>query len=181
MYLLLFLGLLSGKPTHPVQVPDKSVRADKSRSTISYHMVHPLHEWTGTNRSVDGVLQLDGSNGKVRKVAMLVKVSGFDSKNSNRDSHMMEVTEAIKFPAVSFVSNAVDDKGDQLEVKGILQFHGVSREVGFMANKTQEKNLLRVRGGFDILLDDFKLERPSLMMVEVDNKVNIAFDVYFPQ
>ena len=171
----LFQGLF-----HPAQTPQfKSTRADKKTSFISYHMVHPLHEWTGTNKSVDGIIQYDEKTGIISKVAILAKVAGFDSDNSNRDSHMMEVTEAIKFPNISFVSSSISEKNHQLEVKGVIQFHGVSKEVSFIATETAQKNMKSITGEFDILLEDFKLEKPSLMMVEVDNKVKIAFQMEF--
>jgi hypothetical protein len=57
----------------------------------------------------------------------------------------------------------------------------VSNEVNFSAIQVREKRALKVSGSFNILLEDFKLEKPSLMMVEVDNKVKIAFEVAFPQ
>ena len=142
-------------------------------------MVHPLHEWTGINKAVEGIIQYDGKTGQISKVAILVKVAGFDSDNSNRDSHMMEVTEAIKYPNISFVSSSVQEKNNQLEVKGTIQFHGVSKEVSFLVKQDQKQNIKTVEGEFDILLEDFKLEKPSLMMVEVDNKVKIAFKMQF--
>lgn len=157
----------------------KTSRADKKASFISYHMVHPLHEWTGTNKAVDGVILFDTKTGQIKKVAIIVKVADFDSENSNRDSHMMEVTEAIKFPSIKFFSSTIQEKNNQWEVKGTIQFHGVSKEVIFPVKQDQKQNIKTVEGEFDIFLEDFNIEKPSLMMVEVDNKVKIAFKMQF--
>jgi polyisoprenoid-binding protein YceI len=77
------------------------------------------------------------------------------------------------------VSSALQEKNNQLEVKGTIQFHGVSKEVIFPVKQDQKQNIKTVEGEFDILLEDFKIEKPSLMMVEVDNKVKIAFKMQF--
>lgn len=177
--LLVIAGLLHSIFTGAQDPAIKTCRAEKKNSFISYHMVHPLHEWTGTNRAVDGVIQYETKTGQINKVAILVKVADFDSENSNRDSHMMEVTEAIKFPSIKFFSSSIQEKNNQLEVKGTIQFHGVSKEVVFPIKQDQKQNIKTVEGEFEILLDDFKIEKPSLMMVEVENKVKIAFKMQF--
>lgn len=158
----------------------KTARADKKASSISYTMKHTLHEWTGTNKAVEGVIQYDDKTHQVIKVAILAKVSGFDSENSNRDSHMLEVTEGIKYPNISFVSTSITDKGNTIDVKGQLSFHGVMKEISFTVNQQEQNNHKVIRGFFPILIEDFKIERPSLMMIAVENEVKIEFTMDFP-
>jgi polyisoprenoid-binding protein YceI len=160
--------------------PIKSVRFDKANSSLTYHMSHPMHEWDGISKEVDGVVQFDAQNGLIQKVAMVAKVSSFDSKNSNRDSHLLEITEAIKFPSVSFVSTQVKDNGGELEVQGKISFHNVTKEISF---KAQSKTVAKARvitGSFTLLIEDFNLERPSLMMVKTSNEMKMSFSVAFP-
>ena len=109
------------------------------------------------------------------KVAMLAKVLCFDSQNSNRDSHMLEVTEALKYPNVTFSSTSITQNGNQLAVKGTLNFHEVAREVSFMANVQTVNHHKIVTGGFTTLLEDYKINQPSLMLLPVDNKMKIEF------
>jgi polyisoprenoid-binding protein YceI len=160
--------------------PIKSVRFDKANTSLTYHMSHPMHEWDGISKDVDGVVQFDAQNGLVQKVALVAKVSSFDSKNSNRDSHLLEITEAIKYPSVSFVSTQVKDNGGELEVQGKISFHNVTKEISFKAqSKTVSKNRV-VTGSFILLIEDFNLERPSLMMVKTSNEMKMSFSVAFP-
>lgn len=160
--------------------PIKSVRFDKANSSLTYHMSHPMHEWDGISTDVDGVVQFDAQNGLIQKVALVAKVSSFDSKNSNRDSHLLEITEAIKYPSVSFVSTQVKDNGGELEVLGKIVFHNVTKEISFKAqSKTVSKNRV-VTGSFILLIEDFNLERPSLMMVKTSNEMKMSFSVAFP-
>lgn len=152
---------------------------DKKKSTITYSMNHLLHAWDGTSNELNGVVQLNSKN-ELEKVAIVSKVSAFDSKSSNRDSHMLEVTEAIKFPNISFYSTSLtESKKGEWDVKGILQFHGVNKEINFKANAKESNGITQMNGNFIFLLEDFKIERPSFMLKPVDNEVKVRFEVFF--
>lgn len=152
---------------------------DKSKSSITYSMNHILHAWDGTSKDLNGVVVVSADN-KIEKVAIATKVSAFDSENSNRDAHLLEVVEALKFPNISFYSTSItESKKGELDVKGVLQFHGVNKEISFKANAAQVKNNMQVTGNFIFLLEDFKIERPSFMLKQVDNEVKVKFDVLF--
>ena len=158
----------------------KTAKADKAKSTIEYHMVHPMHSWDGISKEVEGVIQYEASTNLITKVAILAKVASFDSKNSNRDSHMLELTEAIKYPNVSFVSSSVKDNGTSVEVAGTITFHGVSKQISFTAKEEFINQHKIVSGNFILLLEDFKIERPSMMMLKTENEFKLSFSVDFP-
>lgn len=158
----------------------KSAKTDKSKSYITYHMSHPLHNWSGTSKEVDGIIQYDDKTFHITKVTIIVKVSTFDSKNSGRDSRMLEVTEASKYPAVTMESSSIVYKGTVLEISGTLTFHGVSKPVSFIANEQPSvKNKKIITGNFSLLLEDFKIKRPSMMMVKTDNEMKMDFSAEF--
>jgi len=152
---------------------------DKKNSYISYEMNHILHTWVGTSKDLNGVVQLNG-DGKIEKVALVSKVSAFDSENSNRDGHMMEVTEALKYPNISFYSTSViESKPGELDVKGVLQFHGVNKETSFKAFSVSKGTTKVVTGNFIFLLEDYKIARPSFMLNKVNNDVKVKFEVQY--
>ena len=152
---------------------------DKKKSTITYSMNHALHAWDGTSTELNGVVVTNTEN-KIEKVAIVSKVSAFDSKSSNRDAHMLEVTEALRYPNISFSSSAIaESKNGELDIKGTLQFHGAAKEISFKAIRKIETNLSRVDGEFIFLLEDFKIERPSFMLQKVDNEVKVKFEIIF--
>ena len=152
---------------------------DKKNSSITYAMNHVLHSWTGTSKELNGAVQIT-ANGKLEKVAIVAKVGSFDSENSNRDAHMMEVTEAIKYPNISFYSTSITEvKPGEVEVKGVLQFHGVNKETSFKATTSSKGAVSKVTGEFIFLLEDYKLERPSFMLNKVDNEVKVNFEVNY--
>ncbi len=73
----------------------RNIRADKAKSYLSYKAVHKLHAWEGKNKSADCLIVYDDEKGTAEKVVVSAKVADFDSQNSSRDSHALEVLEAI--------------------------------------------------------------------------------------
>src|SRR3954454_19095159 len=66
------------------------------QGTLTYTVVHKLHEVHGTTKQVEGraLAQPDGTV----KVQVRAKVATFDSGNSNRDAHMREATHEAEHP-----------------------------------------------------------------------------------
>jgi len=163
----------------PLQVlSQQSLKADKTKSSITYYMKHALHSWTGESKDVNCIIQLN-SQGDIEKVAATVKVKTFDSQNSNRDSHMLEVTDALTYPSVSFYSTSMAKSSDGYNVKGVLNFHGVERPISIDVKESRSNNQRTITGSFVFLLEEHKIERPTLFMVKTDNDVKIEFQFVF--
>lgn len=141
-------------------------------------MKHALHSWSGISKDVNCLIQLNAAD-EIEKVAATVKVSSFDSDNSNRDSHMLEVTDALKYPSITFVSTALEKTAQGYSVKGNLNFHGVEKPVELQMNETREGAQRRLSGSFIFLLEDYKIVRPSLMMMKTDNEVKVELSFLF--
>jgi polyisoprenoid-binding protein YceI len=146
----------------------------KEQSSVSYHMVHVLHKVDATSSDVQYEVTLDASN-HVTSVVAQVDVTTFNSGNSNRDSHAMEVIDAITYPAAGYQSSSVTQKGDSLFVAGKLTFHGVTHDIGMNGTATWAADTLKVQGRFPVSLTQFQVERPAFLMVPVQDTV--WFDV----
>lgn len=153
--------------------------ADKSKSTITYAMNHPLHSWTAVSHDVSSVILYDKDNNTISQAVVSVRVASFDSQNANRDSHSIEVTEALKYPKITFVSKLITPKEDSLEIKGTLSFHGIKRDISFKAISKKNKSKIRIIGGFVVLMSQFNIEPPSLMGIATDDEIKISFDVQY--
>ena len=152
----------------------QSLKSDKTKSSITYFMKHALHAFSGTSKDVSCIIQLN-SQGDIEKVAATAKVKSFDSQNSNRDSHMMETTDALTYPSVSFYSTSMTKSANGYAVKGVLNFHGVEKPISMEAKETRTGSQRTVTGNFIFLLEDYKVERPTLFMVKTENEVKIEF------
>ena len=181
MQKLAFLFLLFCISGNMASAQNDAIRsvADKKSSSITYSMKHPLHAWNGVSRDASSIILSEGKKGNIREVAVSVKVSSFDSKNANRDSHMLEVTEALKFPNLTFSGKVTSREGNRLKVNGELTFHGVSRPVSFEASVTEKGDRLEVSGNFAVTLTEFNIQRPTLMGLPVADEIQVAFSMIY--
>ncbi|MCS4436472.1 YceI family protein [Aquiflexum gelatinilyticum] len=162
-----------------LNLPSVSMKAKKDTSEISYSASHSLHDWTGVNKDVNAVIVLDDTGNTIQKVAVSAMVSGFDSQNSSRDSHALEVLESLKYPKVQFVSTSISQQNEELDVKGNLTFHGVTKPVQFKAIAKKKDKGLEVEGEIPVSLEAYNVERPSFMLVKTEDTIKINFHLEF--
>lgn len=174
--LLLLVTFLTAVWIHPAPITWK---ANKEKSTIAYTANHSLHEWTGETHNVNAVIVLNEVGNVIQKVAVSANVADFDSQNSSRDSHALEVLEAIKYPKVQFASTGISQKGQSLTVNGNLIFHGITNPVTFDVYVDNVKGGMTVEGTIPVSLEAFKVERPSFMLIKTDDLIQIKFHLEF--
>ena len=171
----------------PVRADDAGLilAVDGAASKITYQIIHKLHKVSGVSTKVEGKGKIL-ADGKVQ-VMVRIPVESFDSGNANRDAHMKEAVEAAKFPNVE-IKAATDglrlpttfpstvDKTFQ----GELSFHGIKQGVSLPVRLVFESaDRVRVTVHFPVSLDGFKVERPSLMFVKVEDAAQIDADLVF--
>ena len=152
----------------------KSIPSIKDETSMTYYLVHPMHEIESTSKEVSSVIQVDLPTKTIKAVSANVDVTTFDSGNSNRDSHAMEVIDAISFPEASFSSTSITSKNDSLFVTGKLIFHGVTREITMNAQQQVTEKKIIIHAGFTISLTSFKVERPSLLLIPVKDELSFS-------
>jgi polyisoprenoid-binding protein YceI len=157
----------------------KTYQAIKGESTLSYHLVHTMHKVTGVSKDFQCLVELSPDTVS-SKIQVSAAVSTFDSRNSSRDSHMLEVVEAMKYPRVEFASESVKPEGDGYRVAGTLRFHGVAKPVDFHVTPRIRGDKVEITGAFDLKLTDFKVKPPSLLVVSVHDDFRISFDLFSP-
>jgi hypothetical protein len=145
-------------------------------STITYHVSHPLHEVEGVSRAAKGKGVC-----KNKKCDFLVAapVKSFDSGDSNRDLHMMQVTKAGEFPMIAVRSSVPENlEGAAFSVDMEIQFVGqkaVYKEVKF--TRTDDGPLTHLSATIPLVLTDFKIERPSLLGMPIKDVTPVRVDM----
>ncbi len=152
----------------------KNIPCIQNETSMTYFIVHPLHKMESTSKDVSSIVRIDPSNKTVQAVSASVDVTTFNSGNSNRDSHAMEVIDAISFPEASFTSSSVISRGDSLFASGKLTFHGISREITITALQQWVEKKLIIHAAFTISLTNFQIERPSLLLVPVEDELRFS-------
>jgi hypothetical protein len=147
-------------------------------STLSYRLVHKFHAVDGISKAVEGKARWlpDGTV----QVMVRARVDSFDSGNSNRDAQMKEVTEADRLPYVLLKAVAEGLRAERypadvrVPLRGVLEFHGVAREVAVTATvHFAAPDRAEVSASFPVSLTAHGVERPSLLFVKVDDRIEI--------
>jgi polyisoprenoid-binding protein YceI len=156
---------------------------DLKEGTLTYTVVHKLHEVKGTTHSLQGRALLTA--GGALKVQVRAKLASFDSGNSNRDEHMRESTHEPAHPFVqvkgtaSGVPETLTAPAD-VTLDAILDLNGVQKPEKIPVHlEPQEGGAIRAKFSFPVSLDAFGVERPELLLVKVDDKVQIDGEVVF--
>ncbi len=155
---------------------------DASQSVVRYHVHHPLHAADGRSSSIEGkaILQPDG------KVLAMVRmpVATFDSGDANRDSNMRDALEASRFPFVVFkgvtslVMPAASGKAIPKTMEGELQLHGVTHPVEVPVTlEFAPDGSVTAKGTMTLGLESYGIQRPSLLMIKLDDACRIDFDL----
>ncbi len=157
----------------PVLLTAQQLRVDTSNSYITYEASHPVHDWSGTSDAVQGVVITE--NDIPTRMAIAATVSSFNSKNSNRDAHALEILDALLFPKVSFYSDEMDLNKDSLNLNGELKFHGVSIPLETMASWSKSEDTYVLEGEFNVQPSKFDIKLPSFMLVKMRDNMRIRF------
>ena len=156
------------------------VEGNKSASSMTYMLIHPLHKIEATSNDVYFKIDVDQATRKISYVYAKSDVTTFNSGNSSRDSHAMEVIDAMTYPDVEFTGTSIQQNGDQITVTGKLNFHGVTKEISVPGTTQWDNDKLVVTGHFEISLTAFSIERPSLLMVPTEDALKFDYTATFP-
>ena len=152
-----------------------SVAIDLEESFISYDGKHPAHNWTGISQEIKGLFIFDKDQPILSSVDLYVPVFSFDSRNSNRDSNMLDVIEDYFYPSVSFTSSSITKEKDQYYINGVIFFHGIKKELRLPVNFIVDNDIIVVDTNFDINLSDYNIKRPSLLTIKMRDQIKITF------
>lgn len=148
-----------------------------AQSTLTYHVSHPLHQSEGVSHAARGKgVCHDGQC----DFLIAVPVKSFDSGDSNRDLHMLQVTRGAEFPLVTVRTRLPEAASTAATVHADLeiQFAGQTvqyKQVPFQL-VTQGKET-KISGTIPATLTDFKIEPPTLLTLPVKNEIPVRVEM----
>lgn len=147
------------------------------QSTLTYHVSHPLHQ-------VDGVSHAAKGKGVCHAgqcdFLIAVPVKSFDSGDSNRDMHMLQVTRGAEFPIVTVRTQLPQSASTSSTIRADLevQFAGQTAHYQQITFQLASKgNDIQITGTIPSKLTDFKIDPPSLLTVPVKNDIPVRIDM----
>lgn len=156
------------------------LRADSqwvlAQSTLTYHVSHPLHQADGVSRAArgKGICQAGQCS-----FLIAVPVKSFDSGNSNRDLHMLEVAQGAQFPMVivRLQLPEADLTSATIHADLEIQFAGQTAEYKQVPfQRVVKGNETEVTGTIPMKLTDFKITPPSLLAMPMKDEVPVRVD-----
>jgi hypothetical protein len=148
-----------------------------SQSTLTYHVSHPLHQTDGVSHAARGKGVCHAGQ---CDFLIAVPVKTFDSGDSNRDLHMLQVTRGGEFPMVTVRTNLPEDAAASTTIRADLevQFAGQTakyKQVPF--EQVKQGSETKITGTIPTTLTDFKIDPPSLLTVAVKNEIPVRVEM----
>jgi hypothetical protein len=147
------------------------------QGTLTYHVSHPLHETEGVSHEARGKGVCHAGQ---CDFLIAVPVKSFDSGDSNRDLHMIQVTRGAQFPMVTVRTKLPESASTSTTIQADLeiQFAGQTaqyKQISFQL--VTQGNQIRITGTIPATLTDFKIDPPSLLTMPVKNEMPVRVDM----
>jgi len=151
------------------------------QSTLTYHVSHPLHQTEGVSHEARGKGVCHAGQ---CEFLIAVPVKSFDSGDSNRDLHMLQVTRGAEFPIVTLRTRLPESTAALATCKADLeiQFAGQTAQYKQVPFKLETQGgETHLTGTIPATLADFKIDPPSLLTMPVKNDIPVRVDMVWHQ
>jgi len=147
------------------------------QSTLTYHVSHPLHQTDGASHAARGKgICHEGQC----EFLIAVPVKSFDSGDSNRDLHMLQVTRGAEFPMVTVRTRLPESVSGSSTIKADLEIQFAGQTAHFQQvsfEVTTQGSEKHITGTIPTTLSDFKIDPPSLLTMPVKNEIPVRVDM----
>lgn len=147
------------------------------QSTLSYHVSHPLHQVDGVSHAARGKgVCHDGQC----DFLIAVPVKSFDSGDSNRDLHMVQVTRGAQYPMVTVRTHLPEAGASDTTIHADLdiEFAGQTAHYKDLAFQVSAQgNEKKITGSIPCKLTDFKIDPPTLLTMPIKNDIPVKVEV----
>jgi len=146
-------------------------------STLTYHISHPLHQ-------IDGISHAARGQGTCHEgqcdFLIAAPVKSFDSGDSNRDLHMLQVTRGGQYPIVTVRTRLPESSSASSAISADLDIQFAGQTVHYAnvrLEQTGEGKLRRITGIVPSTVSDFKIDPPSLLAVPIKNEMPVKVEM----
>ncbi len=165
----------------PSMFPAADTQWVLERSTITYHVSHPLHQVEGVSHEARGKGVCHAGECDFLVAA---PVKSFASGDTNRDLHMLQVVRGAEFPMVTvrFRLRESEVSPGTVHVDLAVQFAGQTveyKQVPFQLS--MQGGEARISGTIPATVSDFKIEPPSLLAIPVKNEIPVRVETTWHQ
>ena len=148
-----------------------------SSSTLTYHMSHPIHEVDGISHAAKGK---GFCSAGTCEFLIAAPVKSFDSGDTNRDLHMLQVTRGAQFPVITvrfrIPESALNSPAFDCDLE--VEFAGNTAHYPHVSFRQEMQGTEHhITGTVPSKLTDFKVEPPSFLTVPIRNNIPVRVDM----
>lgn len=124
-------------------------------------------------------------NIKTGQVTVSINIKSFEFESELMQEHFNEkYMESDKFPKATFNGKVLQDisggidKDMTVDVSGELTIHGITKDIKFKANLSNQDNFTVVKTKIPVIFKDYKIDDPSILTKSVASDVEIKSTLY---
>jgi hypothetical protein len=147
------------------------------QSTLTYHVSHPLHQTDGVSHAARGKGVCHAGQ---CDFLIAVPVKTFDSGDSNRDLHMLQVTRGAQFPMVIVRTRLPETASASTTLQADLEIEFAGQTAHYKQvplERATQGNQIRISATIPMTLSDFKIAPPSLLTLPVKNEIPVRAEM----
>ncbi len=147
------------------------------QSTLSYHMSHPMHQVDGVSHAAKGK---GVCHAGTCDFLIAAPVNSFDSGDSNRDLHMIQVTRGAQFPMVVVRTRLPEQTPSSGTIYADLEVQFAGQTVRYSHipfEKVTSGNDVRITGTIPATCSAFKIEPPSFLTIPIKNEIPVRVEM----
>jgi hypothetical protein len=140
-------------------------------------MSHPMHQLDGVSRAAKGKGECHAGQ---CDFLIAAPVNSFDSGDSNRDLHMIQVTRGAQFPLVVVRTHIPEQTAPSGTIYADLevQFAGQTAKYSHVAfQQTANGAEVKITGTIPSTCSDFKIDPPSFLTIQIKNEIPVKVDM----
>lgn len=143
---------------------------------VSFFSYTSVENIEASNNQALSIIEMESG-----KIAVQVLLRAFVFKKALMEEHFNEsYVESDIYPKLLFNGNftnfeALNNDGSPMFIKGIIDFHGVKKEIEIKtAVETNNENIV-LSGDFLVAIDDFNIKVPPLLVPNISEEIQVKF------
>jgi polyisoprenoid-binding protein YceI len=158
-------------------------RVIKEKSKMEWIGAKITRDHHGSFQNFDGYIEYDA--GKPSRIAFEIDLNSIIADDEKLTGHLKspDFFDVARYPKATFVSTSITEAaagGNTHLVKGILNLHGVEKEVSFPVKTTATKDGIRTQSEFTINRHEWGISYKGAADDLIKDNVAIKLDLWFP-
>lgn len=147
------------------------------KSSLTYRVVHPLHEVEGVSHAARGKGVCHAGQ---CDFLIAARVDSFNSGDTNRDLHMLQVSRGGQFPMIMVRTHIPETASTATTIRADLEIQFARQTAHYSQvpfKLVTQGNEIHITGTIPATLTDFKIDPPKLLTIPIKNEIPVQVDM----